>query len=305
MTLPSTVSITEVGLRDGFQMEAQVLPTTEKARIARALIDAGIRSLQLTSFVSPAAIPQLADAAELTALMKGAGAHLTALVPNRRGALRAIEAGVDELVVFLSASETHNRENVNRSVAESLGGLVEVADVAATAGVKLSGVIATAFGCPFEGDVSPEAVLAITERYASLGVAEISLGDTTGMATPPIVRAVCSALLDRYPGLTLALHFHNTRGLGLVNVLAGLELGVTRFEASIGGLGGCPFAPGATGNVCTEDLVNMLHELGIDTGVDLERLIAAATLTQDVLGRELPGQVMKAGPRLAKAHDLS
>jgi len=220
-------------------------------------------------------------------------------VPNARGAARAIEAGVDEIRVFVSASESHNRKNVNRSVDESLVGFEEVMTIAASADMPVSGAIATSFGCPFEGDVPVERVGMIAARFRELGMVGVGLGDTTGMATPPLVAERCRHLAARTPDLPVTLHFHNTRGIGLANVMAGLDEGIDRYESSIAGLGGCPFAPGATGNICTEDLVFLLHEMGIETGIDLAKLCAVARKVEAWIGRTLPGQVMKAGPRLA------
>ncbi|HEX3809847.1 MAG TPA: hydroxymethylglutaryl-CoA lyase [Rhizomicrobium sp.] len=298
---PKTIELTEVGMRDGFQMESLVLPAAQKIDVGRALIDAGVRYLEATSFVSPAAIPQLADAAEVVSGLKGRGAELSALVPNANGARRAVDAGIDRMTVFVSASETHNKKNVRRSIAESLSGLAEIGAIAADGGVRLGGAVSTAFGCPFEGEVSTDAVLRVVDGYAAMGADTVSLGDTTGMATPPVVAAICEAVMRRFPQIHLALHFHNTRGIGLVNVMTGLALGVEHFESSIGGLGGCPFAVGATGNICTEDLVYMLDEMGVASGIDLTKLIAVAKGVEELFGRELPGQVMKAGPRLRKA----
>jgi hydroxymethylglutaryl-CoA lyase len=298
---PTTVSITEVGPRDGLQAQGRPVGTADKIAMIEALIDAGVRDLEATAFVSPRAVPQLADAAEVLAGLDPARrrlASLGALVPNVRGAERAAAAGVDAMIVFVSASESHNLKNLNCPRNCSLDGLAAVADCALAANIALHGAIATAFGCPFEGDVPVAAVVAIAERYHDLGIRRITLGDTTGMATPALVRERCEALRKAVPGVDLALHFHNTRGIGLVNVYAGLSVGVSRYESSLGGMGGCPFAAGATGNVCTEDLVYLLHECGIDTGLDLDALCAAAARLQTVLGEALPGQVMKAGPRL-------
>jgi hydroxymethylglutaryl-CoA lyase len=303
--LPQRVLVSEVGTRDGFQMEGEFIPTTEKIDIINALLGSGIRRIEATSFVSPRAVPQLRDAAEVVrGIDRGAGARIATLVPNVRGAERAAQAGVDEMVVFVSASESHNRANVNRSIEESLVGFADVAAIARGADIALHGAIPVSFGCPFEGDVPADRVVGIIDRLLALGVGGISFGDTTGMATPPIVETLCRATQDRFPELEITLHFHNTRGIGLVNVMAGLQLGITRYESSIGGLGGCPFAPGATGNICTEDLVCMLHELGIETGIDLDALITISQRTERLLGRTLPGQVMKAGTR-HKLHDLA
>jgi hydroxymethylglutaryl-CoA lyase len=274
--------------------------TPDKIRLVEGLMAAGLRRIQVTSFVSPRAVPQLADAeAVLAGVEKRPGAVFSALVPNRRGAERAAETCVDVMALFVSASETHNAKNMNAAIKETLAGFPAVAEVAARAGKAISGGVATAFGCPFEGDVPPEAVARIARIYRDLGATELNLGDTTGMATPRTVRRLLRALRAAVPEMTVTLHFHNTRGVGLANVMVGLEEGVTSYDASIGGLGGCPFAAGATGNICTEDLVYLLEESGYETGVDLVRLIGVADWLQGVLGRTLPGQVMKAGPRLA------
>jgi hydroxymethylglutaryl-CoA lyase len=297
--LPTHVLVSEVGTRDGFQMEPTIVPAAKKVAIIEALIRAGVRRLEVSSFVSPRAVPQLADVEDvLAALGHPPGVTLACLVPNEKGAVRAAAAGVDEMVGFVSASESHNRANVNLSVAESLKGFERVAEIAAKAGIAVHGAIATAFGCPFEGDLPVGQIVDVARRLTALGIEEITLGDTTGMATPPIVRRTIEALRSAFPALKLTLHFHNTRGIGLVNVMAGLELGIDRFESSMGGLGGCPFAPGASGNICTEDLVYLLHECGIETGIDLGAIIDVAAEAQGLFGRELPGQVMKAGPRL-------
>ena len=299
MNHPLHAQITEVGARDGFQAERAFIPTAQKIEFIDRLIDAGVPRIEATSFVSPRAVPQLADAAEVMAgVDRTRGTVLAALVPNKRGALRAAEAAVDEMVVFVSASESHNRKNVNRTVEESLAGFEDVAGVAGEAGIAVSGAISVSFGCPFEGDVAPERVGEIAHRFRQLGFTGASLGDTTGMATPPLVVAAVAAVREAAPGLGLALHFHNTRGVGLANVMAGLELGVDRYESSFGGIGGCPFAPKATGNICTEDLVYLLEEMGIRTGIDLRKLSGIACDVEVAVGHELPGQIMKAGLRL-------
>ena len=297
------ITVCEVGPRDGFQNERTFIPTARKIEIANALFAAGLRHMQVTSFVSPRAVPQLADAEEVLAgIDRPEGAVISALVPNLRGAQRAAVAGVDAVHTVVSASETHNRKNVNRPVERSLDEFGAVFELMQGAGIAVEGGIATAFGCPFEGEVPPAQVARIARRYQGLGAAAVSLGDTTGMATPATVRAAIRAIREAAPGLPIHLHFHNTRGVGLACVMTGLAEGVTHYDASVGGLGGCPFAAGATGNVCTEDLVYLLGESGYETGVDLGRLIDAALLAQDVVGRELPGQVIKAGPRLRR-HD--
>ena len=296
---PPRVRVVEVGPRDGFQAECTFIPTAAKIEIIDALIGAGLRSFEATSFVSPRAVPQLADASDVMAgIDRSARPWLTALVPNARGAEAAVAAKVDAMVVFVSASESHNRKNLNRSREESLAGLAEVCRIAGAAGIDVQGAVATAFGCPFEGNVPVASVLSVARAYHRLGIRHLTLGDTTGMATPPLVRERVRALRSELPDMEIALHFHNTRGIGLVNVYAGLGEGVTTYESSVGGLGGCPFAPGATGNISTEDLVYLLDECGIETGVDLEALCAVARRVSEVVGRDLPGQVMKAGPRL-------
>lgn len=297
--LPDRVSITDVDLRDGLQIEKRILPTDEKLALARALIDAGHTSLEVTSFVSPTRVPQLADAAELLAALRQVrGVELKALVPNIRGAERAITAGADVLVFVLSATDAHGARNLNRSSHESLAELHEIIKMTSSAGVRIDVSLSVAFGCPFEGDLPVEKVLDLGGRIQQFGISRVSFCDTTGMATPLQVQALAGALKDKLPKIDPAFHFHNTRGLGLVGVLVALQEGIIRFESSVGGLGGCPFAPNAAGNVCTEDMVHMLHEMGIGTGLDLTRLIEAARLAEQLVGRTLDGQVMKAGPRL-------
>ena len=296
------ITVCEVGTRDGFQIEKTFIPTDRKIAIVNGLLASGLRNIQVTSFVSPRAVPQLADALEV---MKGIdrpeGAVFSALVPNARGADRAVEAGVHIMNVFASASETHNAKNVNKPIRDSLEGFRDVARIAQDAGIEVSGGIATAFGCPFEGEVPPSQLVMMAKFYRDeLGVHHIGLGDTTGMATPTTVRAALKALRAEVPDLEIGLHFHNTRGVGLACVMVGLDEGITYYDSSIGGLGGCPFAAGATGNICTEDLIYLLHETGYRTGVDLDRLIDVSLMTQEVIGRELPGQVMKAG--IGRAH---
>ena len=293
------VTVTEVGPRDGFQIERDFIPTATKIELINQLVDAGLPIIEYSSFVSPRAVPQLADAAEvLQGVDRSKGAKFAALVPNAKGAERAAAAGVDEIRVFVSASETHNRKNVNRSVEESLAGFADVMRIANEAGIPVEGAVATSFGCPFEGEVPVAQVGMIAGRFRDLGMRGVGLGDTTGMATPTLVAERCRYLKQHVPELPIALHFHNTRGIGLDNVMAGLAEGIDIYEASFAGLGGCPFAAGATGNICTEDLVYLLHELGIETGIDLEKLCGAARHVEQVIGRTLPGQVMKAGPRL-------
>lgn len=298
MSRPTSVQVTEVGTRDGFQAEAEFVPTATKVKLINELIAAGIPRIEFSSFVSPRAIPQLSDAVDvLSGIDRSRGTILAALVPNPRGAARAAEAGVDQMVVFISASESHNQKNVNRSIDASLDGLEEMVRIAAIDGIDMHGAIPTSFGCPFEGDVPLDNLGKVVARYRDVGINSIGLGDTTGMATPTLVTDTCRYLQDRFPDIHIVLHFHNTRGIGLCNVMAGLDEGINAYESSFGGLGGCPFAPGATGNICTEDLVFLLHEMGIDTGVDIRALCSIARDVEDVIGRQLPGQVMKAGLR--------
>ena len=294
--LPASVKVKEVGPRDGLQAEDAILPTEDKLRLIDCLADAGLREIETSSFVHPKAIPPLADAAEVFAdLERRTGVVYSAIVPNEKGAERAVEAGADEIQVFLAATEGYNQSNVKMSVEESLEQSARIAEIVLEANIPFVAVLSVAFGCPYEGPVSPERVRDLCGRLIELGAGEITFGDTTGMAYPTQVRELCESYQDRYPDVPLRLHFHNTRGMGLANVLAALEVGVVRFDASVGGLGGSPYAAGATGNISTEDLVHMLHEMGIETGVDLEALIGCAQFLEELLEHELPGQVMKAG----------
>ncbi len=297
--LPSSVRIREVGPRDGFQNEPETIPTAEKVRLIDLLSACGLRRVEVTSFVRPDVIPQLSDAEQvLGAVQRREGVAFSVLIPNQRGLERALaqRERFDEINVFVSASETHNRKNVNRSVEESLAGLERTLATARQAGLRCEGVISTSFGCPYEGKVPPERVFAIAERLAAAGCAEVGFGDTTGMANPRQVGEFFAAAGERLGGVELTAHFHNTRGQGLANVLAALEQGVESFESSFGELGGCPVPPGATGNVSTEDVVSMLDEMGVGTGVELPRLIDAARAAQEVLGRPLGSHVLTAGP---------
>lgn len=297
MHLPDQVTICEVGPRDGLQNERVNVPTSGKVRLIEALAQTGIRCLEATSFVSPKWIPNLADAEDVLAKVKREkGVTYAALVPNLKGLERALAAGVDEIVIFLSASESHNQRNINKSIAQALTTYGEVAAKAKTVGLRLKAALSTCFGCPFEGDVDPNVVARIAEALVAMGVDEVGISDTTGMANPRQVSTLLSRVTERIPVRKLSLHFHDTRGAGLANVLAGLQAGVMIYDGSVGGLGGCPYAKGATGNIATEDLVHMLHEMGIETGVDLARLIECATLAQDLVGRPLESHVGKAGP---------
>ena len=293
------VRVTEVGPRDGFQSEKTVLKTEDKIDIINNLIEAGFPRIEVSSFVSPKAIPQLADAETiLNKVNRNSNTTLAALVPNSRGALRAVEAKLDQIVVFLSASESHNKKNVNRSVDESLQGFREIADIAGKNNIPIQGDIATAFGCPFEGNISPKKLANISKEYKQMGFKGVTLGDTTGMATPVVVKDAINAIRDNVPDFNITLHFHNTRGVGLANVMTGLNEGITDYESCFGGMGGCPFAPNATGNICSEDLIYLLHEMGIETGIDLDKTIAIAKKVENLVGHKLPGQVMRAGHRL-------
>jgi hydroxymethylglutaryl-CoA lyase len=297
--LPDSVRIREVGPRDGFQNEPETISSDDKVRLIDMLSASGLRRIEVTSFVRPDVIPQLADAAEvLAAVERREGVAFSVLVPNRRGLERALEMRdrFDEVSVFVSASETHNHRNVNRSVKESIAGLEETLAAAGEAGLRREGVIATSFGCPYEGEVPAERVLELAERLAAAGCEEVGFGDTTGMANPRQVHEFFAAARDRLRGVELTAHFHNTRGQGLANVVAALEEGVESFESSFGELGGCPVPPGSTGNVSTEDMISMLHEMGVATGVDLPRLLEASRAVQDVLGRPLGAHVLRAGP---------
>jgi hydroxymethylglutaryl-CoA lyase len=305
--LPASVEIREVGPRDGFQNEPETIPTERKVELIDALARTGLRRLEATSFVRPDVVPQLSDAEEvLERIDVPGGVALSVLIPNLRGLERALElrgrladrgrAAFDEVNVFLSASETHNRKNVNRPVEESLRGLEEVLPRARAEGLRCEAVISTSFGCPYEGHVAPERVLAIAARLGDAGAQEIGFGDTTGMANPVQVGDLF-ALWGRELGeMQLTAHFHNTRGQGLANVLAALKAGVRSFESSFGELGGCPVPAGATGNIASEDLVSMLHEMGIETGVDLQALLACARRAREILGRPLGSHTLVAGP---------
>jgi len=297
--LPRRVRIREVGPRDGFQNEPEVIPTHDKVRLIDMLSASGLRRLEVTSFVRPDVIPQLADAAEvLDAIDLPEGVSVSVLIPNERGLERALarRERFHEVNVFLSASETHNRRNVNRSIAESLAGVARVLRRARAEGLRCEGVISTAFGCPYEGAVAPERVAEIAAALAEAGAEEVGFGDTTGMANPRQVGELFPRWREALPGVELTAHFHNTRGQGLANALAALGAGVDSFESSFGELGGCPVPAGATGNVATEDLVSMLEEMGIATGVDLPALVVAAGMAADVLGRPLGSHVLSAGP---------
>ncbi len=294
--LPSRVSIREVGPRDGLQNEEVILTTAQKLRLIDTLGATGLTQIEVGSFVRAQNVPQMADTPEVfAALQRRPGVIYSAIAPNLVGARRAVAAEADAIQVFLSASESHNQSNVNMGIAQSLAAVADMAALVCGAGVAFDAVISVAFGCPFEGDVPIARVIALCERLLSLGVGQLTLGDTTGMAHPLLVQQVVLAFRERFPDRDLRLHLHSARGAGLANILAALQVGVSEFDSSLGGIGGCPFAPGAPGNLCTEDLTHMLHEMGIATGLDLPSLIDAARLLEQMLGHEVPGQTIKAG----------
>jgi hydroxymethylglutaryl-CoA lyase len=298
--LPQSVRIRDVGPRDGFQNEPEVIATDDKVRLIDALARTGVARLEVTSFVRADVIPQLADATQvLSRIDVPEDVAVTVLIPNERGLENALELRdrFQEINCFLSASETHNRRNVNRSIEESLAGLERVIGRARDEDLRCEGVISTSFGCPYEGHVPPERVFEIARRLIAAGAQEIAFGDTTGMANPVRVRELFEAARATLGDeVELTAHFHNTRGQGLANVLAALEVGVASFESSFGELGGCPVPAGATGNIATEDLVSMLHEMGIATGIDLDRLLDAVRAVREVLGRPLGSHTLIAGP---------
>jgi hydroxymethylglutaryl-CoA lyase len=297
MKLPQRVTICEVGTRDGFQIESEFIPTEVKIEVVDLLSEAGVPRIEVTSFVHPKAVPQLRDAEMVMArIRRRPETQYAALVPNDKGAVRAVDAGVDAIHTVLSASESHNLANVNMTIAESLDRLGAVLQVAARAPVAVSCGISTSFGCPFEGAVPVERLASIVDRLADMGARAFGLADTTGMANPRQVAEVLDHLVPRFPGVEWTLHTHDTRAMAIPNILAAMDYGVTHFDSSIGGLGGCPFAPGASGNVCSEDLVHALHAMGVGTGIDLDRLLAVSRRVEAIIGRVLPGQIMKAGP---------
>jgi hydroxymethylglutaryl-CoA lyase len=295
--LPRQISVREVGPRDGLQNEDPV-PTQAKIELIDRLSGTGVQRIEAVSFVRPDAIPQMADADEVwRGIERAASVRYSALVPNLRGAARALDSGVAEIEAVVSASDTHNRKNVNRSTAQSLDDIAQVIALAHERGATCQVIVSTAWGCPYEGDVPVERVVATAGRALADGADTVSFGDTTGMATPGRVRRLIGEFRAAHPEAALNLHFHNTRGTGLANVLAALEMGVSDFDASVGGLGGCPYAPGATGNIATEELVHMVEDMGVSTGIDLAALIDAAADAERIIGRQLPSQVLRAGPR--------
>ena len=293
--------IHEVVARDGLQIEPQFVPTEKKVELIDALSATGLAKIEVTSFVSPKAVPNLRDAETVMAgIKRNPEVKYVALIANQKGAERAIAARADEVNLVVSVSETHNRANVRRSTDASFEGFGEIMRELDGSGIAVTGALSTAFGCPFEGEQAPGRVMQFVQRYVELGADSVTLADTTGMAHPKQVLDLCTGVRERWPELELALHFHNTRGMGLANVLSGLAAGVQHYEACLGGLGGCPFAPGATGNICTEDLVHMLECMGYTTGVNLDKLLAVSKRLGAIVSHDLPGQVVKAG----KATDL-
>ena len=295
--LPERLSLREVGPRDGLQNEAPV-PTDSKVKLIDALSQTGVGRIEAVSFVHPRAIPQMADAAEVwEAVTTNPDVRYSALVPNLRGAQRALDAGFTEIEVVVSASDTHNRKNLNRSTDESLDDIAAIVALAHDRGATCQVIVSTAWGCPYEGDLPVERVVSVASRALRDGADTLSYGDTTGMATPPRVTALVGETRMAHPDVPLNLHFHNTRGTGLANVMAALQLGVSDFDASVGGLGGCPYAPGASGNIATEELVHLVEDMGVATGIDLEAMIDVAAEAERMVGHQLPSQVLRAGPR--------
>lgn len=303
MTLPTPAKgrklyIQEVAPRDGFQNERQFVETDDKIAFIDALSTSGFAKIEVTSFTSPKAIPALRDAeVVMHRIRRQPGVVYTALVPNVRGAQRALECGLDEVNLVMSVSETHNQANLRMTREQSYAQLAEVVSVVRGGGVAVNVSLSTVFGCPMEGDIAAAEVFRLMDGFAGMGVDGITLCDTTGMAFPTQVAAIADEARRRFPGLELTLHFHNTRGMALANTMAALEAGIDRFDASLGGLGGCPYAPGASGNVCTEELVHMLDLMGYDTGVDLQRLLAISATLSPLIGHDVPSQLLKAGPR--------
>lgn len=302
MRLPQHVQIREVAPRDGFQSWPEMVSTELKIETVKRGVEAGIVEFETTAFVHPKAVPQMADAVEVIQNVPREGVTHAALVPNLRGAENAVAAGVDQLNVVISASEAHNMANFKHPIADSLAALDPIFQLAQDKGVAVIGAVAVAFGCPFSGVVPTNDVLKLMEAYVAKGCAAIALGDTTGMATPLAVERLVGELRNRFPDKPLSLHLHNNRGTGMANLLAGLQSGVTMFDAAMGGIGGCPNVPQASGNLATEDVVCMLEYMGVKTGIDLEKLLDASRFLQDSLKKVLPGQVLKSGPIVQAAN---
>jgi hydroxymethylglutaryl-CoA lyase len=303
---PPAVSVYEVSPRDGLQNESSTVPLAGKLRLIDALVAAGLRRIEITSFVSPKWIPQLADADELAEIVIGRQApasdvRFSALCPNPKGLERAKKTNIKEVAVFLSASETHNKKNVNKTIDETLAAFEETIGPARDSGMRVRAYVSTVWGCPYEGDVDPAKSIAIAKKLYEMGAYQVSISDTIGAGTPKLTHEIVKRALDALPLEAIAMHMHDTRGTALANIVVGLELGITNFDASVGGLGGCPYAPGAAGNVATEDLVYMLHGMGISTGIDLALLVDAARAAESIVGRRLPGKVHLAGIRSLRA----
>ncbi len=301
-SLPAEVSLYEVSLRDGLQNERATVILRDKLRLADALANAGLKRIELTSFVSPKWIPQLADADEVSRhVSRPPGVMWSALCPNARGLERARAVGIEEIAVFISASETHNLRNVNKSVAKTLEAFHEVIAPALASGLRVRGYVSTAWGCPYEGAIDPGSVVDVARSLLAQGCYQVSLGDTIGCGTPRQTRDLLALMFREFQVPQLALHMHDTRGTALANVLVGLEMGVRDFDSSVGGMGGCPYAPGAAGNLATEDLVYMLAGMGVGTGIDLEKIVEAGRVAESLVGRVLPGKVHQAGIRGLRA----
>lgn len=298
MNLPKQVKINEVVLRDGLQLEDKVLSVDEKKALFDQLVEANLQTLEFGSFVHPKLVPQMANSGELFELISKESnqVELIALIPNLKGAKNANEKGVEKVNFVFSASDTHNQQNVQKSTLESLSELEEILSYCEENAMLLNVSIATTFGCPFEGEVSKDRIKWILDQLVPLNIETITLADTTGMANPQQVYDLVSEMTNKFPEQSFNLHFHNTRGMGLANMMGAMQAGITSFDASLGGLGGCPFAPGATGNICTEDVVHMLHSMGIETGLSLEKLMAASKTLQQLVGHDTPSYVLKAGP---------
>ncbi|KEO83199.1 hydroxymethylglutaryl-CoA lyase [Tumebacillus flagellatus] len=294
MQLPNNVTIKEVGPRDGLQNEKTVIATPDKIEWINRLSRTGVRHIEITSFVNPKWIPPLADSLEVaTGIARVEGVTYSALVPNMRGMEGFLKANLDEVAVFMSATETHNQKNINKSIDETFPVLKEVIDAALQNGKRVRGYVSTVFGCPYEGRTDVKQALYVSQKLLDLGIHELSLGDTIGVANPVQVQQVLEVFLREIPADRLAMHFHDTRGMALANVLASLQMGLTTFDGALGGLGGCPYAPGASGNVATDDLVHMLHGMGVATGIDEAALVASAQFMQDKIGRPLPSHTLQ------------
>ncbi|HET6280858.1 MAG TPA: hydroxymethylglutaryl-CoA lyase [Polyangia bacterium] len=293
--LPPEVTIYEVGPRDGLQNESRMIATDDKVRFVNALSETGLRAIEITSFVNPKWIPQLADGAEVSRLItRRAGVVYSALVPNRQGLDAAIKAGMKEVAVFMSASETHNKKNVNKTIAATLAAFRETVPPALAAGMRVRAYVSTVYGCPYEGAVDPNKAVELCRALRELGCYQVSLGDTIGVANPRQVRDVLSRVLAEIPTPEVAVHFHDTRGTALANILVSVEMGITTVDSALGGLGGCPYAPGASGNVATEDVVYMLDGMGVRTGVDLDKLVDCSRLASTLVGHEMPSKFYRA-----------